>query len=238
MGHRQGHKDMRFSIIVGTYNQAQYMPKLIESLDNQTFKDFEVLFCDDGSDDGTIEVIESLPVSFEYRIFTQPQKGMRLAKSVNQGIKAARGEHCVFIMGDSFPELNYLELLDEWCGDDNIVCGIRVHVEDKKIIEMDYRLRKGIIPKEPVLLPVKPWELMTGNGLAIPTEAMRLYGGWDEDISGYGGEDQEIIGRLYYKGYLCWSVPQLLLYHHYHYNKASSEKNREIAGTKLHGYAQ
>lgn len=229
---------MRFSVIIGTYNHASYMPQLVDSLNNQTFKDFEVLFCDDGSTDGTVEVIESLPITFEHRIFTQENKGMRLAKSLNNGIKKAKGEHCVFIMGDSFPEMNYLELLDDWCGDDNIICGVRVHIEEKKIVEMDFRIRKALIPKEPVLLPVKPWELMTGNGLTIPREAMALHGLWDEDVSGYGGEDQEIIGRLYYKGYLCWSVPQLLLYHHYHLNKSSSDKNREIVGMKIYGYAQ
>ena len=217
---------MKFTVIISLYNQRKYLPKIVESMAGQIFKDFEVRFCDDGSNDGTKEFFEKeLPVmynhKFKWHYHRLKKNSANLSKNINQGIKAAEGEYCVFIMGDSFPERNYLEILDQWVNPDSLICGVRVNVEGNKIVELDYRLRKRRIPQMPVLLPKNPYWLATGNGLTIPTEAMRKHGGWDERFyvkDGPDGEDNEILARLYYKGYLIWSVPQLILYHYWHKN--------------------
>lgn len=230
----------KFSIIVGTYNQVHYLPKLIESLENQTFKNFEVHFCDDGSDDGTQDFFgnarEYSYFKFPFQYHRQPHRGTRLARNLNQGIRAARGDYCVLIMADSFPELNYLENLNEWVNPDFIVCGVRVNIEGEKVVEMDYRLRKNLIPGQPALLVNSPFYLATGNGLCIPTEAMMKYGAWDEKIEGYGGEDNEIIARLYFKGYLVWSVPSLILYHNFHVSHDSGSSSSEYVSKKILEY--
>ena len=218
---------MKFSVIIGLYNHKKYLPRLIESLERQTFKDYEVHFCDDGSNDGTQEFFKRNCPEFTWYYHRLKRNTGNLSKSLNQGIKQAKGDYCVFIMGDSFPEINYLEILNEWVNPDFLICGIRVNVVGSTVVELDWRLRKGIIPKEPVLLPKEPWNMATGNGLTVPTEAFRKYGGWDERFcvakGGQAGEDQELIARLYYKGYLVWSVPQLILYHHWHKNIVSEK---------------
>ena len=216
---------MKFTIIISLYNQAKYLPKLIEAVNNQTFKDYEVIWCDDGSNDNTKEILSKAkmekPLNYCYQ-----KNSKNLSKNINQGIKRAKGEYCVFIMGDSFPELNYLEILDKWVKPDSIICGVRINMDGKRVVEMDYRLRKGIIPQDPVLLINNVENTATGNGLTIPTKAMGK--GWDERFSldGERAEDNEIIARLFYKGYLIWSVPQLILYHNHH-------KNTPLGKTKL-----
>jgi len=218
---------MRFSIVIGTYNQIETLPKLVESLDNQTFKDFEVLFCNDGSTDGTKEYLAEMKATFPFRVFTQKNKGMRLSKNLNQGIKESLGEYCVFIMGDSFPEMDYLETLNDIVDTDRLVCGIRIQVDNGKGVDIDYRFKKGLVPQEQALLLKQPWSLATGNGLTIPTEAMKKYGMWNEGIEGYGGDDNEIIARLYFKGYTVYSDPNLRLYHNWHKSKAG-ENNKKV----------
>ena len=52
-------KEQRFSVWTATYNRANYLPRLYESLKNQTFKDFEWIIVDDGSTDNTEEIISS-----------------------------------------------------------------------------------------------------------------------------------------------------------------------------------
>ena len=47
------------SIIMSTYNSEQYLSKSIESILNQTFKDFEFLILDDGSTDNTPEIVKN-----------------------------------------------------------------------------------------------------------------------------------------------------------------------------------
>jgi GT2 family glycosyltransferase len=233
----------KYSIIVGLHNQLKTLPILVESLANQTLQNFEVHFCDDGSDDGTEEFFAENDFAFPYQYHRQKRKGVRLAKNVNQGIRAARGEYCVFIMADSFPEINYLETLDEYANPETVICGIRINVERggpgerPRVVELDYRLRKKLIPNEPVMILNQPWNSLTGNGLCIPTEALQMYGPWDEKIEGYGGEDTEIIGRLYFKGYFMQSVPSLILYHHYHKSNAKvNETNAYYVQRRLKKY--
>lgn len=233
----------RFSIIVGVYNQAETLPALIQSLIKQTYPNFEVHFCDDGSTDEGPDLIQtfiSAAPSGRYFYHRQENKGMRLAKNLNQGVKAARGEHCLFVMADSMLETDYLATLNEYVGEDRIVCGIRIQlakVEGRmEGVDMDWRVKKGVVPQFPSVVISMPWLCLTGNGLSIPTSALRMFGGWWEKIENYGGEDNEIVARLFFKGYLCWSVPDLRLYHHWHKSQESNVINSELVLNKIAEY--
>jgi glycosyltransferase involved in cell wall biosynthesis len=216
---------MKFSIITATYNND--LSRLSEALSKQSFKDFEWIITDDGSKDFKAP-------KFPHKYIRQMDWGMRLAKAINKGIKIAKGEYCVFIMGDSFPDENYLAVLNNFASPENVLCGIRVNVEKGKIIEMDWRLRKGLIPMTPVLLTDnEPWNLITGNGLVVPTEAFK-HGGWNPKFKGYGGEDNELAARLFFKGYLLWSIPAVL-YHEFHFGTKSVNNN--LASKLIASYA-
>ncbi|KKR15406.1 MAG: Glycosyl transferase family 2 [Parcubacteria group bacterium GW2011_GWC1_39_29] len=222
--------DKQFSVIIALYNHKQYLPQLVEALASQTFKDFEVIFCDDGSNDGTKEYFKYAGLSFDFKYLRQFHWGMRLAKNVNQGIKSAKGKYCVFIMGDSFPEKNYLEVLNEWIREDRVLCGVRANIEEKRVVGMDWRLKKQIIPNIPALLVREPFNAITGNGLVTPRVE------WNEKLKGYGGDDQELAARLYYQGYLIYSVPTAILYHHYHLPQKGN--NARIVNKFIQQYAR
>lgn len=233
----------RFSIIVGVYNQAATLPGLIQSIIKQSLPDFEVHFCDDGSTDESGEIIQSFisqAPSGRYFYHRQDHKGMRLARNLNQGIKAARGEYCLLVMADSMLELDYLEILSEYVAPDRVVCGIRIQLAEVagklEGVDIDWRVKKNVVPQMASVVMGMPWLSLTGNGLTIPTEAFRLYGGLLEELEGYGGEDNEIIARLFFKGYLMWSVPDLRLYHHWHRSQESTDRNSSIVLDRIAQY--
>lgn len=237
----------KFSVIVGIYNQAHLLPKLVEALQRQTFQDFDVHFCDDGSPDGSLEAAKTevwktlgKENSLGGRAFChwQRNRGMRLAKSLNRGIRAAKGEHCVFIMGDSFPEPDYLETLAGWAQPTRVLCGVRIHVHEGRAVDLDWRLKKNKIPHADVLLTGNQiWSMMTGNGLCVPTWAMREYGAWNERIRGYGGDDYELIARLFYKGLTMWSIASAKLYHNWHPAQMEEERNLKEVSKLISRYA-
>ena len=139
-------------------------------------------------------------------------------------------------MADSFLETNYLELLDSKVNEQTIVCGIRIQVDGGKAVDVDYRLTKGLIPEHEAIIMKNVWNCLTGNGLCIPISALREYGGWDERIKGYGGDDSILIGKLFFKGFLCKSSPDLILYHNWHKGTMTGKANNRLTNKLLNKY--
>ncbi|OQX85235.1 MAG: hypothetical protein B6D55_07685 [Candidatus Omnitrophica bacterium 4484_70.2] len=98
----------KVSVIIPTYNREKYLPEAINSVLNQTYKDFEIIIVDDGSRDNTKEVVESFMKKYPHipiRYFYQENKGPAAAR--NRGIKEAKGEYIAFLDSDDIwlPEM-------------------------------------------------------------------------------------------------------------------------------------
>lgn len=85
---------MKLSIITINFNNASGLKKTIESVVNQTSKDFEYIIIDGGSNDGSVEIIKEYADKISYWI-SEPDNGIYHA--MNKGIKAAKGEYCQFL---------------------------------------------------------------------------------------------------------------------------------------------
>jgi glycosyltransferase involved in cell wall biosynthesis len=84
------------SVIIPTYNSAEYIEEALESVFEQTFQDFEIIVVDDGSTDGTGEILKKYGDRIRY-IF-QGNSGPASAR--NQGIRTALGEFIAFLDAD------------------------------------------------------------------------------------------------------------------------------------------
>ena len=100
------------TIGIASYNYAAYLPRAFEAIKNQSFKDFELLYCDDGSTDDSISVIEGF-------IRDNPDMDIRLVKEENKGllenknriIDNACGEYIMFCDADDYMMDSCLERL-------------------------------------------------------------------------------------------------------------------------------
>jgi len=79
------------SIIMSTYNSEQYLSKSIESILNQTFKDFEFLILDDGSTDNTPEIVKNYSKKDKRIKFYKNDKNLGLTPSLNTLIQNSSG---------------------------------------------------------------------------------------------------------------------------------------------------
>lgn len=88
-----------FTVFTPTYNRARTLPRVYESLQRQTFRNFEWLIVDDGSSDSTRELISGWQAesNFPIRYFYQENQGKPAA--FNHGVQKARGE--LFLTLDS-----------------------------------------------------------------------------------------------------------------------------------------
>ena len=100
----------KISVIIPVYNVAKYLPKCIDSVLNQTYKNLEIILVDDGSTD------ESGKISDEYsykdnRVKVIHKKNGGPGDARNTGIKEATGKYIGFIDSDDFIETDMYEIL-------------------------------------------------------------------------------------------------------------------------------
>ncbi len=91
------------SIIIPTYNRKYVIEKAINSCVNQTYKNIEIIICDDHSTDGTQEYIAGWMQEdkrIKYCVTPSGKKGANAAR--NAGIKLARGEYLAFLDSDDY----------------------------------------------------------------------------------------------------------------------------------------
>jgi glycosyltransferase involved in cell wall biosynthesis len=101
---------MRFTVLTPTYNRAHTLKRVYDSLCAQRFRDFEWIIVDDGSSDGTRELVSSWQQWFPIRYFWQRNGGKHTA--MNRGVAAATGEFVVFLDSDDECKPNALERFD------------------------------------------------------------------------------------------------------------------------------
>ena len=103
-------ENQKVSIIIPVYNCEKYITECIDSILYQKFNDYEVIIIDDGSSDGTIELIKSyIKANDNIRLFNSDRKGSGGARNI--GIENAVGEYLLFIDGDDYITPNALEVL-------------------------------------------------------------------------------------------------------------------------------
>ena len=93
--------NVKLSIIIPTYNEEEYLPKLLYSIKKQEFKDYEIIIADAGSTDSTKEIAKLS--------CTKVINGGLPAVGRNNGAKIAEGEYLLFLDSDVVLSAGYLE---------------------------------------------------------------------------------------------------------------------------------
>lgn len=101
---------MRLSVVVTTYNHPRWLEKVLWGFEAQSFRDFELLVADDGSDEPTRELIEQLRPQLGYpvRHVWHPHEGFRKCTILNAAIAVAEGDYLFFTDGDCIPRPDLL----------------------------------------------------------------------------------------------------------------------------------
>ena len=94
-------KNPEISVIMGMYNCADTLSEAIESILNQTMKEWELIMCDDGSSDATYEVAELYIKRYpEKMILLRNRENRGLNYTLNRCLKAAKGKYIARMDGD------------------------------------------------------------------------------------------------------------------------------------------
>ncbi len=129
--------DIKISVIVPVYNVAQYLPKCLDSIINQTMKDIEIICVDDGSTDNSGKILEKYAKK-DHRINIIEKKNGGLSSARNAGLNVATGEFITFIDSDDWVDERFCEKLYDSITKNNADISIcAVHQFDNRTGEND-----------------------------------------------------------------------------------------------------
>ncbi|PRM97530.1 glycosyltransferase [Aliarcobacter cryaerophilus] len=121
---------MKVSVIIAVYKDVEALELIIESLKNQTYKNFEVIIAEDGQDEKMKHFVNSIQ-GLDIKHTTQEDIGIRKTRSLNNGILASDGELLIFIDGDCIPYSTFIESYVKLSQDGFIISGRRVNLGPK-----------------------------------------------------------------------------------------------------------
>ena len=132
------------SVIVASYNHAEYLQERMESLINQTYQNIEIIVIDDCSTDASTKILRKYENHPKVKLIIRKKNAGWVAVS-NQGVKASKGEFIIFANCDDSCESEMIETLVKSMMN-NQTAGISYC--RSKMIDNDGKLR--IVPKEKV----------------------------------------------------------------------------------------
>ncbi len=107
--------DLKYSVIVAVYNRIDEVKELLFSAEKLDFKrsNFEILFVDDGSNDGFQQFISDYKSSSGLQIRTIYQENKGPGEARNNGMKNAKGEYFIYVDSDCMFPSHWLKSIDE-----------------------------------------------------------------------------------------------------------------------------
>jgi O-antigen biosynthesis protein len=208
----RGVKDLRdewprLSVVVCAYNEERTMEACLASLEQCDYPDLEVIVCDDGSTDRTLEIARGFP----FRILELEHGGLSRAR--NAGIEAATGEYVAFLDADAacHSQWPWHLVLSFDAPDVAASGGPNLPVPGADLVERAVALSPGA-PTE-VLLTDDRAEHVAGCNMAFRRDAIRAIGSFDPAYTA-AGDDVDVCWKLLDSGGPIAFSPAAQVFHH------------------------
>jgi glycosyltransferase involved in cell wall biosynthesis len=210
---------LKVSVIMPVYNGERYLSEAIQSVLNQTFKDFEFIIIDDGSVDNSVKIIESFD---DERIVFLKINHKGIVGALNTGLEIAKGEYIIRTDADDVSVPERFEKLIKYMQEnkDISICGswaISINEKNEILGEMkyppikDFEIKKYILFHNPFIHP------------AVIFKRKEII-----DVGGYKNfkhnEDYELWTRVLIKK-TGHNIPEFLIKYRIHSNQLTNKNN-------------
>lgn len=206
-------KNSFISVIVPTYNRADFVGETIESILNQTYKNFELIIVDDGSTDNTEEVIGKFKDSRIKYIKTDNWGGP--ARPRNTGIKKAKGEYIAFCDDDDIwlPKKLEKQIRVFQISNETAMLYTRFKTIEGGVISNKIFPENGIYNSGSIFKSIYLWNFIACSGVMVKRSVLDQVGLFNTDPNLIAVEDADLWLRIALKHIIkCTDDLPLLLY--------------------------
>ncbi len=236
------------TVIIINYKGKDDLDELFTTLREQTYTDYDVLFIDNNSQDGSLEhMARHFP---EVPVVAQP-KNLGYARAANWGVRQTRAEHVVFLntdikldpdclqelvrVADSFPDVAVVASKMRLYHEPDVLNGVGGAMN-----YLGYTWDRGMFEPDNGQYDQVDEVIFACGGAALFRRKPFLYaGGYDLGFYMYH-EDVDLCWRLWLLGYRVLTAPQAVVYHHFSRSTRSSRGMnwRELIGERNNIRAQ
>jgi len=212
---------VKISTIILTYNRPEALELVLKSIINQSIKPDEVIVADDGSGSKTSDIItkfhKNFPVTLKH--VWHEDKGFRIAAIRNKAIKESTGDYIIFSDGDLVFHSHFFKDFKQNLCQGKAFIGSRVFLSKQysQQIQMQSnftgrvsflsdkieknRLNSIRLPFINKMMPDTNFSpKLRGGLLAVSKKDITQVNGWNEDFTGWGKEDTELLSRMHQIG--------------------------------------
>jgi glycosyltransferase involved in cell wall biosynthesis len=237
-------KNTSVNLFICVYNNQRFLQKVLDSVALQTYNNFSVTIAEDGDSAVMKDFLENCSYPFSILHLQQEDRGFRKNKILNAGLRANKGELCIFIDGDCILHPKFIQEYVKYHDGSSVLFSKRTNLDNDTSRHLLNTVQ--IIPSKWMMIKNKstrvedslylPWKPVTktnnpriiGCNMAIPFSSLQAINGFDEDyeMTGYG-EDCDIEWRLLKAGFSF-----LKLRHHaiqFHLNHDRPEREDQTA---------
>ncbi len=201
-------KKPKVSIIMGIYNCEKYLEESIESILKQTYENWELIMCDDGSSDNTLKIALQYQEKYPKKIIViKNNKNMGLNFTLNKCIEYVSGEYIARQDGDDLSLTNRLETEIDFLINNpkyDLVSANMIYFDDFGDWGCSHNF--GEVKKE---------NFIKGSPIChapcvIKTDVLKSVGGYSVDDKLLRVEDYHLWFKLYLAGYKCYNLKECL----------------------------
>lgn len=195
------------SVLMGIYNCSDTLETAVQCIINQTYSNWELIMCDDCSDDNTLEIAKKLASKDKRIIILHNNRNLTLAPTLNVCLSVARGDYIARMDGDDVCELNRFE---------KELCFLEKNPQYAFVsCNMDLFDSNGIYktivhPEIPTKTDLIKKSQFCHAGCMIRSEAIHKLDGYSESINRQRVEDYDLWIRMYSKGYMGYNIQESL----------------------------